>query len=149
MEPNALDRIQNLRILKLGSNPLEMELNYFSDYILSLDNLIHLEQLDLSNTSLVDFPLSLINGTRNIKHLTLSNNFITYLPEGVLHNLQSLEYLDLSGNMFETLVPFLFNGLGSLNKLVLDRMPYLKTIEKHVFNYNIFKQRKFYYLSIK
>lgn len=127
-----MDRLKNLRVLNLASNPLGQELNFYSDYILSLDNLVLLETLDLSNTSLPDFPLSLIQGTKNIKRLRLANNMITYLPEGVLHELTSLEYLDLSGNWFETLVPFGFNGLSTLRILILDRMPYLKKIEQHV-----------------
>lgn len=131
-----MDRLKNLRILNLASNPLGLELNQFSDYILSLDNLVFLEDLNLSNTSLPDFPLSLINGTKNIKRLTLSNNMITFLPEGILQELTSLEYLDLSGNYFETLAPFGFNGLSALKTLVVDRMPYLKKIEQHVLQKN-------------
>jgi Leucine-rich repeat (LRR) protein len=133
VEPKALDQLHLLRTLNLASNPLGKELNYADDYTLALDNLINLTELDMSNCSFPDFPLSLITGSVNLKRLVLRNNQISSLSDGLLHQLSELTELDLSGNWFETITPQMFLGLQSLRFLRIDKMPFLKTIEAHAF----------------
>lgn len=132
LDPNCFSQLKNLRTLKLGSNRLGMELFYSEEYILRLNNLESLEELDLSNSSLPDFPLYLINGTTHLKKLSLRNNLIQFIGSGVFEQLGELTDLDLSGNLFTEIAPSQFYGLSSLHILLLDKMTQLTAIREHV-----------------
>ncbi|ODM94931.1 Leucine-rich repeat neuronal protein 2 [Orchesella cincta] len=133
LEPNTFEPLKMLRRLNLGSNLLGMELFYMENYVLSLKNLDRLEELDLSNSSLPDFPEYLINGTTHLKKLKLRDNLIQLISNGVFEQMHELKTLDLSGNLFETLEPYQFVGLQKLQTLVVDKMITLKSIQEHAF----------------
>lgn len=132
LDPDCFSQLKNLRILKLGSNRLGMELFYSEEYILRLNNLERLEELDLSNSSLPDFPLYLINGTTHLKKLSLRDNLIQFIGSGVFEQLGELTALDLSGNLFSEIEPSQFYGLSSLHLLIMDKMTHLAAIREHV-----------------
>ncbi|CAL8091708.1 unnamed protein product [Orchesella dallaii] len=133
LEPNTFEPLKMLRVLNLGSNLLGMELFYMEDYILSLKNLERLEELDLSNSSLPDFPEYLINGTTHLKKLKLRDNLIQFISSGVFEEMHELTALDLSGNLFGTIEPYQFVGLRKLQTLILDKMRTLKSVQEHAF----------------
>lgn len=132
LEPTTFDSLKNLRTLKMASNKLGMELFYKEEYMLSLSGLVSLEELDLANSSLPDFPQYLIQGTTQLRSLNLRDNLITFVESGVLEQMSELERLDLSGNLFEEITPNQFSELKNLKTLVLDKMRRLKSIREHV-----------------
>lgn len=132
LDPRTFEQLKGLRSLNLASNNLGLELFYGEEYMLSLANLTSLRELDLSNSSLPDFPRYLIQGTSHLRRLSLRDNLIQFISSGVFEEMGELETLDLSGNLFEEFVPNQFLGLSNIQTLVLDKMRKLTTIREHV-----------------
>ncbi len=95
----------------------ELLWNLRHDDLLGLDNL---EDLDLSETQLVNFDLSSFANLRNLRRLNLSENFLTFLPENFLSGLEELEYLNLASNRLEGLTQPVADKLPNLKSLLLS-----------------------------
>jgi len=84
---------------------------------ITLDELVELEILHLSNINITAIPKELCNLVK-LKQLYLNNNNITTIPKE-LGNLVNLEVLDLDDNYITTIPKELAN-LIKLNQLYLD-----------------------------
>ena len=132
IDPNAFSRLEYLQVLKMAFNRLENEFNWMEQYPFILNNLTNLDELDLTNGSLVDLLPATLTGTTNLKKLILKNNLLSVLPSETFSMLKQLEELDLSGNYFTHLPPDGFHGLKALRALTIDYTKGLRTIEAYV-----------------
>jgi len=96
----------SLKKLDISSNPLEIQ---------DLSGLHGLEELNLSDCYLSEFPVGVVN-LKHLKRLDLSGSYISEIPTSI-SELRALEYLDLSGNFFKMLPEDLYklSNLVSLN----------------------------------
>jgi len=117
----------NLDTLILDFNPIKtLPDNLFS-------NLASLRKLDLSGLSLATVHKGLFSGLR-IVELSLASNQLRAVPNKVLFELtDTLRSLDLSGNPIQTLSTYSFYNLPHLEKVTLEQMARLKSIESAAF----------------
>ena len=128
----SLKHASTLLIKSSFDNLLEAATHYhppFSDFsrqiqewIIHLDNLLEVEELDLSNTHITSIPESICKLLTNIKKLNFQTNDCS--STSLLTNIESLttlEELDLRDNSFKNLPPSFFNKLTSLQKLNLTK----------------------------
>lgn len=132
IEEKALNQLQFLNKVNLASNQIGIGVEFYDEYEFKLINMEWLQEVDLSNNSLNDFPTSIFEGSVNIKILRLRNNMIRDIPHEAFSYLPKLEELDLSGNYLTTLVPNGFHGFKKLQTLVLNGLTDLTKIEKYV-----------------
>jgi hypothetical protein len=139
IEMNVFTVLKFLKKVNLASNHIGRAVMYYDEYRFTLSNLEYLEEVNLSNNSLTDFPTVVLNGSTTIKRLFLKNHQIASLslPYGdAFHGefFPNLEMLDLSGNFFNVITPNEFSGFKGLQKLILDGNRHLTMIEKYSFS---------------
>ena len=132
IESQVFTELKYLQILNLASNQIGIAVEFHDEYPFQLSNMERLEEVDLSNNSLRDFPGNIMMGTPGVKRLYLKNNLIMFISTGTFSTFGNLEVLDLSGNLFNTLNPSAFHGLTSLHTLKLDSNNELTMIENYV-----------------
>jgi hypothetical protein len=106
-----------------------MAIEYQQQFPLLFNNLQFLQQINLANNSLSEFPL--VEGSTQLRSINLKNNKIS-TTTNVSFDLDQLIRLDLSGNAFIVIESNSF-GTGKfkgLQSLILDGNTQLTTIEK-------------------
>ncbi|CAD5209047.1 unnamed protein product [Bursaphelenchus xylophilus] len=120
LENEALDQLQNLRILRLNRNRLtDLDQTLFA-------RLIKLETLDLSQNFIKAVPSQLLVRLQSLRHLNLSRNSLLDLDSMVFAGLDHVRSLDLSFNKLQKISPSLFLDLAQLETLDLGHNQFEK-----------------------
>ncbi|XP_015208975.2 leucine-rich repeat-containing protein 15-like [Lepisosteus oculatus] len=85
----------------------------------TLESLINLLSLDVSENDLQSIPIGFLQAPFKMVWINLAKNQLKTLPDGTFAKLQSLTYLDLSDNSM-LLHNNIFEGLARLNTLILS-----------------------------
>lgn len=124
--------IEHVTTLNLAYNPIGSKvLPNYANYFGSLRSLKH---LDLSYCQLQTLPLDMFNNTV-IEELRLSQNPLTMIPITPIYGIKStLEMLDLNEICVDIIHNHAFHGLSNLERLFLNHLPFLTSIEALAFN---------------
>lgn len=91
--PKELADYPNLTHLNLSKNPMQT--------VEGLENMVHLQHLNIDKVKLVYFPIEVIRLTE-LRELILSRNDFEVIPKDIKY-LKNLEFLDLYGTMILSL----------------------------------------------
>ncbi|XP_035213392.1 slit homolog 1 protein-like [Stegodyphus dumicola] len=114
--PKSLNSVTHLRIYKSGIEQFENKV---------FQNLINLEELDLSSNKLQNISRSLLPKPANsLKTLDFSDNIITDVPEDFFSEMMSLETVSFHNNRIRILPEIIWGSVWSqLKELRLDGNP--------------------------
>lgn len=123
---------ESLKILEFRGNHLDILWRDGDDrYLQFFQNLINLEELDISRNSLSFLPPDVFcSMPPNLKNLSLAKNELKTFNWNNLQFLKNLEILDLSHNQLTTVPEKLSNCSRSIKKLILMRNQ-IRYLTKH------------------
>ena len=108
--PKSIEKLIKLEYLNLSDNRL------YEDEFNSIFNLTNLKMLIFRGCSL-DYLPDDISNLRNLVHLDLSDNSLEKLPDGLWSLIKlKLLYLHTSGTKYSSAGSILYNGIGKLSK---------------------------------
>ncbi|KAG8125650.1 hypothetical protein E2320_021006 [Naja naja] len=114
----------------IPNNSIE-SLNLDRNKLKHIQNLIHLEKLELNQNQIRDIPEGIFSSLSKLKHLRLNNNCLASLPKDLSSCRDCLQYLNLSTNVFQA-IPKVVLELKNLQEFYVQNN-FLRQLPKEMF----------------
>ncbi|CAG9569218.1 unnamed protein product [Danaus chrysippus] len=104
----------------------------------AFENMASLKYIDLSQNSISELKLGVLDDIKTVTHLNLSHNALTTFPLGLFDQLPNLATLDLTSNSLENIELGVFDPLQKLKYLSLsNNMLRGDNINPYIFDRNV------------
>ncbi|CAH1728689.1 unnamed protein product [Chironomus riparius] len=131
LDEKLFEHTPNLKKIVLSHNQLK---NIADGTLQALSSCQYLEILHLEHTGISDLPSELFQNMKHLSEIILNDNQFLEVPASLSIIGSSLEDLQFNKNPIEVINSQSFNGLEKLQKLSINFMDNLKSIEKKSFH---------------
>ena len=100
---------------------------------MAIGSLNTLVTLNLSHTGIEDLPRNFLKGLHEVRILDISKNSMEFIPAEIQYHGTDINELILDGNPIQKLKSHSFSSMKNLQKLSLQKMPFLHEIKASAF----------------
>jgi len=101
---------------------------------MAIGSLNTLVTLNLSHTGIEDLPRNFLKGLHEVRILDISKNSMEFIPAEIQYHGTDINELILDGNPIQKLKSHSFSSMKNLQKLSLQKMPFLHEIKASAFS---------------